>query len=610
MKIKSTIFFVILSGLLLAFLYSCKKEGVKIVGDLEGIVRNEFGQPIEGALIKAETFSTTSDIMGEYSMRELPAKEYSVSVSKDFFLTKVQKKNIIENKLYSLDFALTAGKVYLNLSDSVLNFEENQGTYDIKITSNAGWVISNSASWLVCDAQSGGGNSHVGIRYSSNQGDSKRKDTIRFISGSIKKLLIISQSAPVKIVKCEGIIGNRGTNIKDSVYILFNRPVNVNNFVHIRSDNGYGIRFSISGVKLGGDYTWSIAGTDDEGKNFNISAKIPFYQSKLKLEGIITDYLLVNHDKEILISAYLPCRIIRYSIESASIIQTYDFSKYISPIKMSYNPYNSKIYIMGCSTSVDWHGAGVNLPDIYTLDLQTSEIKKAITIIPDNEDHPQNPAIIPFNLGFTKTGFGVVLLKANGSSALRWKIIDCANKDSLYNYPYYDDVNFNKYTIFFDRVYRNYDDSKLCLMQPYGSSVYGIFDVTTKRVSLLPPSLTERPAFIIPFRKSDKFFDELNIFDLAGNVIKVSYSGGCGSADFDYRENEENVLYIIDNESFRYVDYNIGITSMWCDILSGLSTNKFTTTLDGKYALAYNYNTDNTSNMYVFNTESFSRYIK
>ncbi len=612
-NMNKNLLFISLVGLLF---FSCKKDAVTIVGELEGTVQNEFGQPIEGVLIKVETYSAKSDVMGKYSINKIPVQEYSVSASKEFFLTKVQRINISQNKTARLDFSLIAGVVYLNLSDSILDFDEKGGVFDIKVTSNAGWMImGNSSTWLTTDVSSGEGNGHVGIRVAMSQEDSVRNVTVQFVSGSAKKTLSISQLAPVKILKCKGIIGNGANNTKDSAYILFNKAVTVTNFANIPTDKGYGIKFSMSGIKLGNEYPCGIAGTDNEGRNFNISAKVPFYRSKLKLDGIITDYLLINNDKEILISAYLPCRVIRYSIESNSIIQTYDFSQSLTPFKMAYNPYNSKVYIIGCPPNAIFGHAGVNLPDIYTLDLQTGEIIKAITFHPDAEDHPQAPAIIPFNLGFTKNGTGIVLLKAMESSSLRWKFVNTANKDSIYTYPYYD-ASLDKYTIFFDQIYPNFDGSKLFLGQPWGYGDYGLFDQTTGRISFVSadPGTGTRNVYITPYRKSDKFFaGQLYlqfISDLAGNKSMLSYIEHPGSADFSYRENEEDVVYVMDSYYFYYMDYKNGTTPMWCEFADGMALNKFISTTDGKYAIGLTYNPEFSSNLLIFDTQSFSRYIK
>lgn len=618
---------------------SCKKEiedpveEIKKFGALRGVIQNEIGQPIEGALVEVENVSTLSNTSGEYSFSKLLAKEYSVSVSKEHYLTKVDKVTIIDNRTIELDLILSAGEPFLSISDSIIDINASKGSISISILSNADWSIKNSSSWLVCSVDRGNGNAILRIDYSANEEYSNRTDSIYFISGQIKRSLIINQSSrsyPIKLVKYEGLIGNREREIEDSVYLLFNKPVKIESiksnwegFIseikYYQTDNNYGVMFSFPGAELGGNYPFTISVNDFDGGTFSENINIPFFKSKFDVNGYITDYLLINDEKEILISAFYPSRLIKYSIALDSVIQVYDLSKHIAPIKMSYNPYNSKIYIMGANPDTDYRGTIINRPDIYTFDLQTGQIIKAITIEPDEEDHPQYPAIFPSNIGFTKSGVGVVLLHSNGSSATRWKLIDCKNGDRIYKYPFYDST-IDKFTLF-NTVHMNYDKTKLYLTQPNGSCDYGIFDASTQRISILRPTSTTRSYSLTPYRKSDRFYvrqlyDQF-IIDLKGNLSQISYldSRHAGGADFSYRENELNIVYICESHSFvnfpngfYLIDYSTGKTLMSCDLIESLE--KFSTTLDGELALAYKLNLGSSSSFFVFETKYFHRTLK
>ena len=92
--------FPIILVLLIVCMVSCEKENKEgqRLGKLEGIIRNEFGQPIEGALIEMDKLSTKSNSIGRYLFDKLPVKEYSVSVSKGSFITNIQK--VIFNLCY------------------------------------------------------------------------------------------------------------------------------------------------------------------------------------------------------------------------------------------------------------------------------------------------------------------------------------------------------------------------------------------------------------------------------------------------------------------------------------------------------------------------------
>ena len=575
--------------LFIFFLIGCKKEATVIkTGDLSGIIKNEFGQPIESATVKFETSSTFTNVYGVYTFLKVPVNEYSVSVSKESFIPSVQKVNVIENKSARLDFTLKSGVPFFNISESELNATEGSGSFNIQVSSNAGWIIKNSSPWLQCSVPSGEGNMTVEIRYSKNQEIGNRTDTIEFTSGTINWLLIIHQPAQPKISKSEGRIGNSLTGAVDSVYLEFSRPVHITKITSNQSlcqcvmtykdKTIYNdVTFSFSCAALGGKYPFTVQFTDVNGKSFSDIVDVTFYKSKLDLSGNITDFLLINDDKEILISTNGTNKITRYSIETGSTIKTYDLSGFFSPMKLAFNPYNSKFYLLGGRTD----------PNIYTFDLQNEKFVKAVTVNPDSQDHPQYPANIPYNIGFTSSGQGVVLLKSNETSAIRWKMINCTMNDSIYQYPYYDS-SIDIFTLY-DNVLMNYDRSKLYLVQP-NSNIYGIFDGDTKRISSVVPT-NQQGKIKIMNRKSDK------------------YITGWGSADYSYRQNEDNIIYTFEGDYFRVMNYDIQYGLMKGDLFPEMAT-KIMTTLDGKYLISYRLNSDGTSSLFVFNVQEFYRYIK
>lgn len=207
----------------------------------------------------------------------------------------------------------------------------------------------------------------------------------------------------------------------------------------------------------------------------------------MDITGKITDLLLINDDKEVLISTYYPSKILRYSIESNSIIQIYDLSAAISPVKLSFNHYNSKVYIMGSDpNTTDISYGYIEKSDVFTLNFHTGELKKAFTVQPDKYDHPQVPSIFPLDLAFTSSGIGILLLDNDDASGLRWKLIDCTKNDSIYNFPGYDGI-INQFS-WFENVYRNFDNSKLYLTRPWHGGDYGIFDGLTQAISILRPN--------------------------------------------------------------------------------------------------------------------------
>lgn len=604
------------------FVQSCETEEetpTLTFGDIEGVVQNEFGQPIEGAIIKVESLTTKSQLNGSYLFKKLPIREHQVSASKDNYLTKIKSITPTENSVTKLDFTLGAGEPYLEISDSVINSSPAATAFVITVSTNSAWEIAPAAPWLSLSAQKGEGNSTVKITLDNNVGIADRNNTITFTSGSLKKTLTVNQSAKIKLVEYKGIIGNGELSITDSVYLLFNKPVKVSsiysNFQNCLTEIKYkmikgntGVMFTYSCAKLGGTYPFTIAVTDAGGNSFREEIQVSFFKSELKIEGYMTGYLFLNNDTELLISAFYPSRLIRYSIEKQSIIKTYDLSKHVAPISMTYNPYNAKVYIIGSNPNATYRGTYTDRPDIFVLDLQTEEIISMI-VPADYSHHSGDPANIPRSLAFTKSGLGIILLRAVNSSGTYWKIIDSSKDNDIYNYPDHtlSEADFNS-------VHLNYDETKIFLTQPNGSCDYGIFDSNSEAMSILRPTSVTRGLFITPCKKSDRMYvgqlyDQF-IMDINGNLSMISYKDNRqnGSADFSYRPNEDKFIYFCESNFLQVFDYGQAKTLMWCDLIYEL--NQFRSTIDGRYGVAYKKNNDRSSSLYVFDTDDFHRHIE
>ena len=534
-------------------LISCNKDDTEILnlnaGNLKVRIVNELRQPLAGVTISIESLSALTDTNGESVFQGLPVKEHAVSVFKQLYSKTTQKVNILQGKTTILEITLVREDVFV----------------------------------------------------------------------------------PLKMTKYEGILGNNDQGIQDSIHVLFNKPISVERIQSNWSsceaainfsptDNNMGVQFSFSCAELGGRYPFSITVKDKEGDSLTENIEVSFYHTKLDLEGYTTDMLLINEDKELLISAFNPSRILRYSIESNSILQIYDMSTIMSPIKLSYNPYNDQVYVLGnTDPSAEDRYTGINRPDVYTLNYHTGKISLAFTAVPDEKDHPNAPANIPYNIGFTKTGLGVILLKSNGSSALRWKLIDSSKKDKIYAYPHFENSTVTEHN-YFVNMWTNFNQSKLLLTLEDGSVNYGIFDGTTAEISMLHPGSGTRSYTITPHKKVDKFYVRQLynqfIMDLKGNLSKISGldSRHGGKADFSYRNNENNIIYICEEQSFvnepnsfQVLDYNTATTLKSCDVIDDLQ--EFSTTVNGKYGVAQKRNSDKSSSIYTFLTDTFYSHI-
>ena len=430
-------------------------------------------------------------------------------------------------------------------------------------------------------------------------------------------VLSLEQGINIQVDEIKGIIGNSVNDVADSIRLKFNKPVKIDeiksNWEYCLSSidfkqtfNDCGVSFTFSCAELGGVYPFTIEVSDESGNKLESEISAPFYHKRLDFDGDaqnILDYMFINDDKEILIATQNPSQISRYSLETFSVVDAYDLSPAFITRKLIFNPFDSKIYFVGSTNEEGF---------LYSLNIQTGEIVEEIKFMPDEDDHPQHPHILPYDIGFTNTEFGIVLLHTAGSDGIRWKIVDISSKQTT-NYPFVNgDVtpgsNFNS-------ISPSYDYSKLFLSVPYLSNTIGVFDGETTHISLLKPESGGYGKKIFSDRISDRIYAvELNqqyIIDLDGNMSNIfEFYNSNSYADFSYRKNEENYIYHLNNEfhypSFRIIDYDLPNYLMKCDILHGFETLK--ASIDGKYIVSYRNNYE-MSSLYIFKTDDFYKYI-
>lgn len=628
---------IIFSLLTIVLLISCRdtkeNDENKIYGKLEGIIKNSYGHALKDANVEIGNQLIKTDVYGHYLFDKLLVGEYSVSVTKESYLNQIKAVSLKSENTEVLDFVLETGINYLAISDSVLILNTNSGAFSINISSNSDWQIINPSNWVENTIKQGGGDAKISFKYSENQSNNDNIDTIQFISGKIIKQLIVLQSRPLKLLKASGIIGNEELALPDSFMLAFNKPVLIES---VTSGSSYCLSdintrqsadknivyFSYACAELGGDYSFSIKVKDFDGNVFYQTVSIPMYSTKFTISGYATDFILLNNDTEILISTYKPNdgKIYRYSLVSGGLIKTYDLSKLVSPVRMALNPYNSKVYIIGADPKTS-PNMGVldptyfvsDIPSIFTLDLKTDQIEHAVTIKPDRSDDPY-PYLIPHRIAFTSSGFGVVILIDKISSGFKWKVIDSTHKDSLYNHDKSKMFNYSE----FNNVHANFDHSKLYLIKPWGQGSYGVFHSYNKDMSLLIPNYNSLSVEITPNRKIDRVYFR-HIYDQFiggqnGYQSAISYldTRQAGKADFSYRNGEETIVYSCEAQSFlgspnkfRVLDYSNGTTLLKCDLIDGL--HNFSSTIDGKWAVAYKLQYSYMSQIYVFNTNTFYR---
>jgi hypothetical protein len=209
---------------------------------------------------------------------------------------------------------------------------------------------------------------------------------------------------------------------------------------------------------------------------------------------------------------------------------------------------------------------------------------------------------------------GVVLIGTWGTSALRWKVIDSRINDSIYIHPewlntFNPDGHF--YFTGFKTAQLNHDGSVIKMLELYGGVRVGELDVATGNMieRIPPPEGSNYNSFVVPSKLNDDiyFANLYNQYILSGNSIKARISEfdirGISSADFSYRGNEENIIYMLVDNYFYMLNYNIARTMMSCKM--AYEIHNITSTSDGRYIIA-----NGTNSIHFFDTEMFYRFVE
>ena len=596
-------FLLLFTFALLLSTISCNKATYEPLqtGTLSGTIRNEFNQPISGALITVGSLKTRSGDTGAYTISGIIAVNCSVVVSKDHYVTALQEVNVSGNATTVLDFWLKKGESSLQVSDSVIRLPYDKGSIDFKVISNTAWLVKNEGVWFNCSLNSGSGNATIRVTWQANTGLEARVDSLKIISGSIVKNIILRQSSHTCIVSVTGLIGNDGLEIADSVLVMFNNPIkikslrstweNCNTDIHFQMvDSKKGVKFNYSCAKLGGKYPFTVSVKDEDSLEFTQSFEAAFYESAVEFKGEITHYEITADQKHCWVTTRNPNKL--YCFDAQNLTIQYEYNLPFRPYLFTINPYNHHLYISSCE-GVDYYYDN----RLYVYSQANGEMVKTIITEPGV---PFIGGDTPYSMRFLANGLGLLILSTQGSYI--WRFINSAEGDSVYLPSVIPDARFVDVQV-------NHDLTKLLIMQPYGESVISLLDGATKQFSTFRPVTITPGVIIVASKKNDKvFFGQIYdqcITDLGDNsVSKISYLDNRfdPSADFSNREGEDLRLYYCNDYYLRFMDYSNSTTLMWCDALYHL--RDFTTSIDGQSAFAFT-----TYKLYCFNTDSFHRHI-
>jgi uncharacterized protein YjdB len=142
---------------------TCAKDEIDVFGSISGTVRDVQQQPLEGVIVSLTpgglTKSTGKD--GSYSFIDLESKQYSLSYSKNEYIT-VSKTTAVQAGMNNvIDVILEKEKLVPILAVSVqsLDFGTEQTTLSLDVINTGkgvlSWTIKQAPSWFICSPITG-----------------------------------------------------------------------------------------------------------------------------------------------------------------------------------------------------------------------------------------------------------------------------------------------------------------------------------------------------------------------------------------------------------------------------------------------------------------------
>lgn len=601
--------------LLALLLLGCHEDAV--VGSLSGHVYNPFNQPLKQVAITlrgpgAERTATTNEL-GFYEFKDLPAGAYALQASRAHYVDASASLSIGGGTPLVHVMVLESGEPYLEVPQAPLDTSSAEGSVRLEVESNTSWAASSEQDWVTFSSQEGSGNEGLWLRWSRNEGREPRTGTVVLSAGSLRKTLQLIQGPRLQLVSHHPLPGNWSKQQVSHVQVLFNSRVRLKEIIshwpfcitdiqRTATDDEHGVRFSFNCAELGGTYPFTLVVEDRYGITLRQELQVGFYARKRELEGIILGHEPSDGDSSLWFITRTPNRVYQVSMNDLSVLRR--FSLPFEPRRLALNPFRQELYLLS-------HGR-----EIWVLDNQSGAVKRQVTVEPGEGEHPRDPVVYPLDLEFTRNGLGIVLLGAQGSSAMSWSVIDSRNNDTTYKHPQYQ-TEISGPGLFrdFESVHVNHDRSRLLLPLPYGSSGIAIFHQDTERLTeYFPPAIT-RGVFLAPNRTNDRIYSGqlynqliINPFDGYRSAESYIDNRDEGSADFSYKEGESETVYFCDEHYLRVLDYKTTTTPALYPVVHGMRGT--TATTDGKYLLLYkpdfNYRqgtTDFYSDVYQFSTE-------
>ena len=161
------------------------------------------------------------------------------------------------------------------------------------------------------------------------------------------------------------------------------------------------------------------------------------------------------------------------------------------------------------------------------------------------------------------------MLRANGSTAYRWKVIDCAHGDSVSIHPdWFTNPDYHD----FANLYVPFGKEKIMMTSHDGFCDIAVLDGNKHNIDLLEPPVVSYGNFLRPNKLNGKLFlaqayeqyilHPDNSYSMMSHIDLEDLPG----ADYTYRNNEPEVMYVCADNLLSIIDYSTGNTIMTTDL--------------------------------------------
>ena len=431
-------------------------------------VTDESSIPVQDALVVLDKIEKRTDGEGKCTFSDLKAQTVVLKVSADGYLPASQSITLGGQADQTEKVSLKKESPSLSVDVAQIDTPEMKSKQTIQIQSNTDWKIESTSEVLSFSTREGSRNGTVDVSWEfpeEQEDEDLAQAEFTILSSADPVTIPIRCHLPIRIAKKEGLIMNQaGAESSPSIARLtFSRkvvpleawaPGYTELGIRAVDDHTVDVVIPANYVDLGEDYVidrLKVQSANDDGVVFDGRAVVPFHDDKVEIEGVMKSWYLTEDESRVWVSTEFPSRIYQLDARSFSVLKSYDLDW--EPGKILINPYNNLLYVIDQS-----HGV------LKVLDPASGKTMKAITVEPDELDHPETPVTYAYNILFADNGLGVLITTCS-DGIYRWFFIDSRRDDVVEHYtPFEEEFGSSFYDYCFQDMYLDHSRMKIVSM--------------------------------------------------------------------------------------------------------------------------------------------------